>query len=172
MGTKINKNRTINKKTNNMNDEKIRCPKCGSDNIYAYKKGFSTGRAVAGTVVGGIYAGALVGGIGSNKIEITCLSCGKKFKPGEQLKEKTEAIIEIQTKDGYVKPIQKQDSITTYKLYKCHNCGRIASANKYCPSCGAFYNESDLYTNDMQTKKGCLGIFIAIIVTSFLLTIL
>lgn len=57
------------------NSNDVRCPKCLSKNISANKKGFSVGQAVAGGIVGGM--------IGSNKIQITCLSCGNIFKPGE-----------------------------------------------------------------------------------------
>jgi len=53
----------------------IKCPKCGSTQITANKKGYSVGQAVAG--------GLLVGAIGSNKIKITCLKCGNVFNPGE-----------------------------------------------------------------------------------------
>ncbi|HEY2583959.1 MAG TPA: hypothetical protein VGI43_19275 [Mucilaginibacter sp.] len=59
----------------------ICCPKCGSNQLTANKKGFSGRKAVAGAVLtGGI--GLLAGTIGSNKILITCLSCGNRFKPG------------------------------------------------------------------------------------------
>jgi predicted RNA-binding Zn-ribbon protein involved in translation (DUF1610 family) len=61
----------------------IQCPKCGSTQITANKKGFSGKKAVAGAVLtGGI--GLLAGTIGSNKVIITCLNCGKEFKPGEK----------------------------------------------------------------------------------------
>jgi len=57
------------------------CPKCKSTQISANKKGFSGKKAVAGAVLtGGI--GLLAGTMGSNKIIITCLSCGNQFKPG------------------------------------------------------------------------------------------
>ncbi|MBS7566166.1 hypothetical protein KHS38_17285 [Mucilaginibacter sp. Bleaf8] len=60
----------------------IHCPKCGSTQLSANKKGFSGKKAVAGVLVtGGI--GLFAGTIGSNKIIITCLNCGKDFKPGE-----------------------------------------------------------------------------------------
>jgi predicted RNA-binding Zn-ribbon protein involved in translation (DUF1610 family) len=60
----------------------IRCPKCGSNQIAANKKGFSGGKAlVGGILTGGV--GLLAGTIGSKKLIITCLSCGKEFKPGE-----------------------------------------------------------------------------------------
>jgi len=63
-------------------EDQIHCPKCGSTQITANKKGFSGGKAVAGVVLtGGI--GLLAGTIGSKKIIITCLSCGNHFKPGE-----------------------------------------------------------------------------------------
>jgi predicted RNA-binding Zn-ribbon protein involved in translation (DUF1610 family) len=60
----------------------VLCPKCGSDQITANKKGFSGTKALAGAALtGGI--GLLAGTAGSNKINITCLSCGKEFKPGQ-----------------------------------------------------------------------------------------
>lgn len=63
-------------------EEKIKCPKCKSTQITAHKKGFSGAKAVGGAVLtGGI--GILAGTIGSNKIFLTCLSCGNKFKVGE-----------------------------------------------------------------------------------------
>ena len=63
--------------------EKVKCPKCGSDQITAGKKGFSAGQAVGGAILtGGI--GLLAGAIGSNKTKITCLNCGHNFKPGDK----------------------------------------------------------------------------------------
>jgi predicted RNA-binding Zn-ribbon protein involved in translation (DUF1610 family) len=63
----------------------IKCPKCGSNQITANKKGFSGGKAlVGGVLTGGV--GLLAGTIGSKKIIITCLSCGYEFKPGESNK--------------------------------------------------------------------------------------
>jgi len=63
----------------------IVCPKCGSNQLSANKKGFSGKKAVAGAVLtGGI--GLLAGTIGSNKIIITCLNCGHQFKPGDKPK--------------------------------------------------------------------------------------
>ena len=63
----------------------ILCPKCGSNQLTAHKKGFSGKKAVAGAILtGGI--GLLAGTIGSNKIIITCLNCGHQFKPGERPK--------------------------------------------------------------------------------------
>ena len=65
-----------------MAEQQILCPKCGSDQVTANKKGFSGRKAVAGAVLtGGI--GLLAGTLGSNKIKITCLSCGHQFKPGQ-----------------------------------------------------------------------------------------
>lgn len=70
-------------------ENKIKCPKCGSDQLHAEKKGFSAGKAAAGAVLtGGI--GILAGGIGSGKIKITCLKCGHSFKPGADMDSVTE----------------------------------------------------------------------------------
>ncbi len=54
----------------------VTCPKCGSTQITAQKRGFSMGRALVGGVVGGF--------IGSKKIILTCLVCGHTFKPGSE----------------------------------------------------------------------------------------
>ena len=55
------------------------CPECGSTSLSSNKKGFSFGKAAAGMLaVGGL--GLLAGGIGSKKVEITCLICGHRWK--------------------------------------------------------------------------------------------
>ena len=60
----------------------LQCPYCRSNQLTANKKGFSGKQAIAGVILtGGI--GLLAGTIGSNKVIITCLSCGNEFKPGE-----------------------------------------------------------------------------------------
>jgi predicted RNA-binding Zn-ribbon protein involved in translation (DUF1610 family) len=60
----------------------ILCPKCGSNQITANKKGYSGKKAAAGVLLtGGV--GLLAGTIGSHKI-ITCLACGHVFKPGDK----------------------------------------------------------------------------------------
>jgi len=62
--------------------KKITCPKCGSDQITANKKGYSVGKAAAGVILtGGI--GLIAGAHGSGKVKITCLSCGETWKPGQ-----------------------------------------------------------------------------------------
>jgi hypothetical protein len=60
----------------------IACPKCGSHDLHADKKGFSGKKAVAGAVLAGPI-GLLAGTIRSNKVKITCLACGNVFSPGQ-----------------------------------------------------------------------------------------
>lgn len=60
------------------------CPKCGSTSLSANKKGFGAGKAAAGMFLTGNLAGAVAGGIGANKVAVTCLNCGYKFKPGKK----------------------------------------------------------------------------------------
>jgi len=68
-------------------ENNLKCPKCNSENLSADKKGFSGKKAVVGAIVtGGI--GLLAGTIGSNKIMITCLNCGLKYKAKDYLAEK------------------------------------------------------------------------------------
>ena len=59
----------------------VYCPKCYSTQITANKKGFSLGKAAAGSLIAG---GVLLGAVGKNKIEITCLKCGNKWKAGKK----------------------------------------------------------------------------------------
>lgn len=65
-------------------DEAPRCSKCGNKHITAQKQGFGIGKAVVGFVALGP-VGSLAGGINKNKIELTCLKCGHKFKIKRQL---------------------------------------------------------------------------------------
>lgn len=76
-----------------MEEEKIKCPNCGSTQITAGKKGFSAGKAAAGAMLtGGI--GILAGRIGAGKIKLTCLKCGHSWKPGLTKEEKQQALID------------------------------------------------------------------------------
>src|SRR5665213_1549145 len=58
------------------------CPKCGSSQITANKKGFSGKKAIIGDILVGPI-GLVAGAFGSSKVLITCLACGHRFKPGE-----------------------------------------------------------------------------------------
>lgn len=68
-------------------EEKLRCPKCDSDQLTANKRGYSAGKAVAGVVLsGGI--GLLAGLHGKDKIVVYCMACGEDWKPSEYAKKK------------------------------------------------------------------------------------
>ena len=56
------------------------CPKCGAASIHASKKGFGAGKGLAGGVLFG-FLGVLAGFIGSNALELRCMSCGHKWRP-------------------------------------------------------------------------------------------
>lgn len=61
----------------------VKCPKCGSTQISANKKGVSAGKAIAGAVIAG-GVGLLAGALGSNEVIITCLKCGHKWRAGKK----------------------------------------------------------------------------------------
>ena len=63
-------------------DGPIKCPKCGSTQISANNKGFSTGKAIVGDLVAGP-VGLVAGAIGNKKTIITCLKCGNKWEAGK-----------------------------------------------------------------------------------------
>lgn len=61
--------------------DELKCPKCGSKHITAQKRGYKLGR---GVVMGAIALPlAFTGAIGKDKIQLTCLKCGNKFKQGK-----------------------------------------------------------------------------------------
>lgn len=55
------------------------CPRCKGNNLVSNKSGVGVGKAVAGGIILGP-VGLLAGAIGKNKIQLTCLDCGKQFK--------------------------------------------------------------------------------------------
>lgn len=88
-------------------DDPIKCPKCGSTQVTANKKGFSAGKAIGGAVLtGGI--GVLAGLHGSGKIKITCLKCGNVFKPGALSEEEKKEAVEKKRLE-LLKQVEKTD---------------------------------------------------------------
>ena len=62
---------------------KITCPRCGSDQISVNAKGLSIGRAaVGGVLAGGV--GAILGGLSSGKVKVSCLKCGHSWIAGKR----------------------------------------------------------------------------------------
>lgn len=94
-------------------ENEIKCPKCGSAQLTANKKGFGVGKAAAGAILtGGI--GLLAGGIGSNKILITCLACGFQFKPKDRMalqnrSDNKNRLLEISRKIDAGEPVSEHD---------------------------------------------------------------
>lgn len=60
----------------------LKCPKCGSTQITAGNKGFGLGKAAIGGILLGP-VGLLGGVLGSKKVLVTCLKCGKQWKAGK-----------------------------------------------------------------------------------------
>jgi predicted RNA-binding Zn-ribbon protein involved in translation (DUF1610 family) len=144
----------------------LQCPKCGSNQITSDKKGFSGKKAVAGVLLtGGI--GVLAGTIGSNKVIITCMSCGNAFKPGEGK--------EIYKPQQYQKEEYKGDEkyvgyIEPLKKYKCGNCQKISNLGnkKHCPKCGYNLGDKELYIEKIPNLNSPL-IFTAVVIILIIL---
>lgn len=68
-----------------MSREEIKCPKCGSHQLSVDKKGYSLGKGAFGTILLGPI-GLAAGGIGKNKVNITCLNCGYSWIAGRNKK--------------------------------------------------------------------------------------
>ena len=61
-------------------DNTLRCPKCGSTNLYTSKKGFAVGRAVGIGLLINPVVGVVGGAVGRKKLEHTCINCNTRFK--------------------------------------------------------------------------------------------
>lgn len=72
--------RSTEKSAKKESETEVSCPKCSSTQLTANQKGFGFGKAVVGSLVS-LPVGLLAGGIGKNKIIITCLKCGHSWTP-------------------------------------------------------------------------------------------
>lgn len=68
-----------------VNDQSLKCPRCGSTQLHAGDKGFGLGKATAGYLLAGPVGGVFGGLLGHKKAMITCLKCGHKWPAGKQL---------------------------------------------------------------------------------------
>jgi|GEM_PF-981198 len=131
----------------------IGCPKCGSTQITAIKKGFSGGKAVAGAILtGGI---GLIGGFhGSGKVVITCLACGNKFKPGEGKKVYSENDKLSETQNKSIK-LENENNLNRIVCPECKT--QNATNHKYCRNCGIeLTTECERIHSDILLKlKSC-----------------
>lgn len=60
---------------------RVACPKCGSDQLTAQKRGFGALKALAGGFVAGP-AGLLAGFHKARRVDVTCLRCGHSWQAG------------------------------------------------------------------------------------------
>ena len=140
----------------------IKCPICGSEQLFAVKKGFDTKKALAGAVLtGDALISALAGGLGKDKVEITCLKCGHKFSPGDPL-----SINHTQVPAETDKYLANKKDLPKTAFYQC-SCGKISSletSHPYCPSCGRRLTDdkivSENYAQEQTKKGGCLGVIL------------
>lgn len=128
------------------------CPNCGSTQLTANKKGFSGKKAVAGAVLtGGI--GLLAGTIGSNKIKITCLSCGNQFKPGEG-----RSIVLKENKTVERKKTVSSVINSEFNRIVCNSC-RTENfiSHNFCKKCGKDLdlNDKKIYSNQKVSLFAC-----------------
>lgn len=148
-----------------MQEDLIKCPQCGSTQIHADKKGFGTGKAIAGTLVGGLLVGAAVGSIGKDKIVLTCLKCGNTFKIGDsEPKINSTASANV---EGYV-------GYSETATYKCPRCEKIStiSGSSYCPKCGNRLSQADAYVEPQKSSSTWIIVVAIILIVLALIFIL
>jgi RNA polymerase subunit RPABC4/transcription elongation factor Spt4 len=170
----------------------VRCPKCGSEQIHADKKGFSAGKAVAGVVLAG-GVGLAAGAIGKDKIIITCLKCGNQFKPGEgnfnQVSDKPSVDLKYNDDEANIIICSSCGGRTIFGHNFCCECGKVVNANDKkeliayplfvtnCPRCNQLTTKNGKYCSKCGKEKvsnsGCAGVLLisilAVIVISFII---
>jgi predicted nucleic-acid-binding Zn-ribbon protein len=141
----------------------IKCPKCGSNQFVAGKKGFSGKKAVAGAVLtGGI--GLLAGTIGSNKIKITCLNCGHVYQPGDSVKAESDATakkeqlknVAEEDKDVVI-IIQEKGALMATKFYKEHYGVTLVEAQQKVT---ALQKKYDIKDPNQIGQGGCIFLLV------------
>jgi RNA polymerase subunit RPABC4/transcription elongation factor Spt4 len=158
-------------------DEYLCCPKCASKELHAEHKGFSGGKALAGAIVtGGI--GLLAGTIGSRDVQITCLKCGNKFNAGDAKIEKR-GVKADHLEHSVLNMLCDGNTIGAQRLYKSEtNCSDheaysyIYKLLERVPNAQTPEQKEKMrkYYEELQNKKGCMGVFLGLIaVSSFLL---
>lgn len=84
---------------NDSHSDKMFCPRCQSYHLTTNQNGYSVGKAATGFLLVGA-VGLLAGGLGKNKIKITCLECNYSFNAGEyqeKIREEVELRKSIET---------------------------------------------------------------------------
>lgn len=151
-----------------MNDEPIRCPKCNSTQIYVDKRGFKAGRAIAGGLLtGNILVAAAAGGIGHDKIELTCLKCGCKFKIGEGGKITPHSIHSTQKIKEFESHVIRPEEMEKTQMYRC-DCGKeccLPINSPICPKCGRHLNDNHKFIPNKVKGSGCASVILILIIS-------
>ena len=134
----------------------IRCPKCNSNQLTANKKGFSGKNAVVGGLLtGGI--GLLAGTVGSNKVKITCLACGKEFKPGEG----RTVTIPIVTQTAVLQDTSATpeiDIVDKRIIELCSAGSKLAAVKYYKEKSGLGLKEAKDYVDNLVVQHGIVPV--------------
>lgn len=138
-----------------MSKDTLYCPKCNSSNLYIGRKGFSTTKAIVGkAITGSNFGGVLLGSVGANDLQITCLSCGHVFKPNEATGHKLPSEAEIREFEKHV--IKPENMIQERSAHYLCDCGRfiiLPKSRPYCPSCGRWLSERHLEAGKQRWKE-------------------
>lgn len=140
----------------------VRCPKCGSNQLTTNRKGFSGKKAVGGAILtGGI--GLLAGTIGSNKVKITCLACGKEFKPGEGRSITTPIVTQTVVAQD-VTETPELSAVDQHIIELCQAGVILAAVKYYKDQSGLSLKEAKDYVYNLAAQHGIAtktGCFIA-----------
>lgn len=130
----------------------VKCPKCGSTQLTANKKGYSIKKGLIGMAfTGGV--GLLGGLFGSGDITITCLVCGNSFKPGGGDYLTIPDVQSTSNCDPKITHVKSDPPRVVMQKLKCENCGSLNDLGiRYCRVCGV----KVCYDNIKTEKNGQL----------------
>jgi hypothetical protein len=145
-----------------MTTTEIKCPKCGSNQLLANKKGFSGAKTLGGILNTG-NIGLLAGTLDSNNIKIICLACNNEFKPGEgrivTIPVVTKSIDLQETTIAFDINVVDQRIIELYSVGK-----KLAAVKFYNDQSGLGLKESKDYVDNLAAQHGITakdGCFVA-----------
>lgn len=151
-------------------NELIKCPECNSPEIHINKRGFKVGRAIVGGILtGNLFAATIAGGIGMNKIELTCSKCGHKFYI-----DKAKHLVKNKASNVLPKGVNVSEIEYVNYRYECPICHKSYNGElHHCPKCGRKFLEENKITisNTNSNKKGCTSMILLFFILFGLLSI-
>ena len=141
----------------------IKCPVCGSEHVYASKRGFNYRRAFwTAAITDDKGLSFLSGALGKNKIVITCPRCGHQFSSRDLSSIRyIESDAEVEKLPAVEEADQEADYESNYYACPCGKVSLLEGPNPKCPQCGEPLTRKDIFTpNKVGSQSSGCGCFV------------